>query len=110
MNAIKTAKSKWGLAEGWARKTIVTLISLLVVGASSYLVSKAINAPSASEVNQMIDLKIQSSPIMTRGAEANISQLRLDNSTDHQEIKSELKLIQGSLDYIKTELKERKVN
>ena len=67
--------SKWGMAEGWARRSIVTLVSLLIIGASSYIVSKAINAPSAAEVNTMIKTEIAGSQLMTRGAQEQIDEI-----------------------------------
>jgi hypothetical protein len=79
---------------------------LLIIGACSFIVTKAINAPSASEVNEMIDLKIEGSPLLTRGAAGAINQLVLDNAVEHTALKKDLEVIQGDLREVKELLKK----
>lgn len=104
MGATKIVKNVWGDLRGWVKNIIMSLVGLLVISTCSYIVNRAISAPSASEVNSMIDLKIGASPLMTRGAQSALNQLILDNSIEHMALQKDLDVIQNDTRDIKNML------
>lgn len=111
MNATegKVDTGKWRTPWTLVRKILVTLLTLAVISSVSYVVTKAINAPSASEVKEMISTGISGSALMTQGAETALTEMAIENQSAHTDIKTDLAIIQGQLSILILQAKEKGV-
>jgi len=93
----KTRNGIWFTVKG----VIVVVVAGLILAWGNGIKDKSDASISRTEASEMISTEIAGSSLMTRGAEIALRQMVLDNTVEHQAIKTELMLMREDIKDIK---------